>query len=294
MRVFPQEEFTLYRLTSSWPWLLLPVLCQSPGTSQGQQVSTPKATGTASSGSDSDSTNAANNPTTLKFTINLYNYAMPNVLDRGGRNANQAIFRVSEPFKAFGVQQIIRLNVPVVTVPSAENLASTGTSNLQLYDILLWKVHGADVGGGPLIDAPTASSQLFGTSRWQAGFDAVLIAPQKWGLLGGLFNYQHSFTGNTGPAAESVTFQTLIHYNFPHKYYFRSTGVWSFDYASGSHFIPLGFGAGKAIARANGDVINFYLEPQYSVDQAGIGTPKWQIFTGLTLQFASRKHPPAQ
>jgi hypothetical protein len=32
-------------------------------------------------------------------------------------------------------------------------------------------------------------------------------------------------------------------------------------------------------------LVNLYVEPQYSVYQSGVPSPKWQIFEGATLKF---------
>jgi hypothetical protein len=53
--------------------------------------------------------------------------------------------------------------------------------------------------------------------------------------------------------------------------------------------IPLGLGAGKVLTNAHGDIVNLYIEPQYSVYQSGVGSPKWQIFGGVTFKFPIAK-----
>jgi hypothetical protein len=70
---------------------------------------------------------------------------------------------------------------------------------------------------------PKASK--FGTEKWQAGVGGVTIDATKWGLLGGLFTYQHAFGRGTGAITQETTFQPFIHYNFHHGLYLRSTGL---------------------------------------------------------------------
>jgi hypothetical protein len=53
--------------------------------------------------------------------------------------------------------------------------------------------------------------------------------------------------------------------------------------------IPLGFGVGKVLKGSNGDIANLYIEPQYSVFQSGVGSPKWQVFAGTTFKFPTGK-----
>jgi hypothetical protein len=61
--------------------------------------------------------------------------------------------------------------------------------------------------------------------------------------------------------------------------------VWTFNSFTHVQYIPLGFGAGKVWKRSNGDLVNFYIEPQYSVYRTGVASPKWQIFAGATFKF---------
>jgi hypothetical protein len=53
--------------------------------------------------------------------------------------------------------------------------------------------------------------------------------------------------------------------------------------------IPLGLGSGKVFTNARGDIVNLYIEPQYSVYQSGVGSPKWQVFGGVTFKFPAAK-----
>jgi hypothetical protein len=58
--------------------------------------------------------------------------------------------------------------------------------------------------------------------------------------------------------------------------------------------IPLGLGVGKVWKRSNGDIANLYIEPQYSVFQSSIGSPKWQVFAGVTFKFPTGKRQKEQ
>ena len=43
------------------------------------------------------------------------------------------------------------------------------------------------------------------------------------------------------------------------------------------------------MTNAHGDIVNLYTEPQYAVYQSAVGSPKWQIFGGVTFKFPIAK-----
>jgi hypothetical protein len=137
----------------------------------------------------------------------------------------------------------------------------------------------------PLVVLPTESGSKFGTENWQAGVGGVAIDATRWGLLDGLFTYQHAFGRGTGAITQETTFQPFIHYNFHHGLSLRSTGLLVFNSGSGVKDIPVGLGFGKVWNSPDGKTINFYMEPQYSVWRSGLGAPEWQLFTGVNFQF---------
>ena len=239
----------------------------------------------AGSGTPSD-TNAANNPVNPQLTIDLQNYVMPSPEGYPGRFGDQGLFRVSVPMDLLGLHQFVRTILPINTPVSTQSGPTAGVGDLTVYDLVLSKVHGITIGVGPLIAAPTARSEAYGSGKWQAGAAGIVLKPFNWGLLGVLINYQHSFSGNSSsPVGQVTTAQPIAHYNFHHGFYLRSTGVWTFNSFTHVQYIPLGFGAGKVWKRSNGDIVNFYIEPQYSVYHTGVASPKWQIFAGATFKF---------
>ena len=48
--------------------------------------------------------------------------------------------------------------------------------------------------------------------------------------------------------------------------------------------MPIGIGFGQVFKIVN-DVVNIFLEPQYSVYSQGFNQPTFQIFTALNFQF---------
>jgi hypothetical protein len=235
--------------------------------------------------SEVNDTNAANNPLESLVTVDVQDRFVPSPEGFPDRNASQGLLRVAVPIDTFGLHQFVRIILPINATASVQGGPNTGVGDLQVYDILPFQVGKFTLGAGPLIAAPTARGDAYGSGRWQAGTAAGVIAPYSWGLLAVLVTYQHSFSGSgSGPAGGITTAQPFFFYHFSHGVYFRSSGVWTFDTFHHSQYIPLGFGFGKVWKNSSGDIVNLYIEPQYSVFQSGIGSPKWQIFAGATFK----------
>ncbi|HEX2279374.1 MAG TPA: hypothetical protein VHN13_19955 [Candidatus Tectomicrobia bacterium] len=64
----------------------------------------------------------------------------------------------------------------------------------------------------------------------------------------------------------------------------RSTATWNFDLQRSDYYLPLGFGVGKVWKLSGGTTLNLFVEPQWTAVHAGVA-PKWQIFSGLNMQF---------
>jgi hypothetical protein len=67
-------------------------------------------------------------------------------------------------------------------------------------------------------------------------------------------------------------------------YYFRSSGVWTFDIVNDKDLIPLGVGFGK-VFKVHNVIVNASIEPQVTVYHNGTGQPSFQLFSGLYLLF---------
>ncbi|MFI5209972.1 MAG: hypothetical protein ACHQ2E_05965, partial [Gemmatimonadales bacterium] len=67
-------------------------------------------------------------------------------------------------------------------------------------------------------------------------------------------------------------------------WYLRSTGIWSFDLEKGNWSVPFGIGAGRVV-RTTHAILNFSLEPQFTVLYGGLGQAAFQVLAGLSMQF---------
>ena len=234
--------------------------------------------------------NDANNPLTPTLTANLQDQWAPQLYD-SDNSTNALLLRGVLPYLFGGVPQILRATLPIATAPSTSGSGNTtGLGDLNLFDLALFKEEGLVLGIGPQLTLPTASDQALGTGKWQAGLAAVAIAPQTWGLLGGLVTWQHSFAGESDrPTQNNLTVQPFFIYNLPQGVYLRSTAIWNFDLARSNYAIPIGAGVGKVFAQSDGSTINLFAEPQWTVIHHGAGQPKFQLFAGVNFQFPVNK-----
>ncbi len=230
--------------------------------------------------------NEANNPLTPKVTINLQDYYTPSFYGLPKTDANSFLLRGIIPMKLGGLPQLFRFTLPVSTVPTFDGHRS-GVGDLTLMDLFVIPGKPITFAVGPLLVAPTASDDATGSGRWQAGAAGVAIAPQSWGLLGGIVTYQHSFAKTFGRDTQNLlTAQPIAFYNLPAQFYLRSSATWNFDFEKHSGYVPIGLGVGKVIPISDKITANTYIEPQYTVYHYGKGTPHWQIFGGINFQFA--------
>jgi hypothetical protein len=238
--------------------------------------------------SGSSSSNSANDPTEPRFTVEYWNYYAPSLNQLNG-DAENGIARVLIPFKVGGIQQEMHVIPSIVTAAAATSGPRTGLGDTQIYNFTLTKQdiglpEKVTFGIGPLIAVPTATSTNFGPNSLQGGVAGAVIAPQSWGLLGVLATYQHTLWG---ARSEVTSVQPNVFYNLDQGYYLRSSAVMTFDTYSHTRVIPIGFGAGKVIQLAGGCTLNAYVEAQPSVYRAGVGAPRFQVFTGIKMQFPS-------
>lgn len=252
---------------------------------------------TPRSGPPPSDADTANNPLSIVPALQVQNYAQPVLRDARGSGANQPILRGILPFHGFGGSNLLRVSLPVATSVWGESGAATGIGDLTLFSVRVLPLSShSGLGFGPLLVAPTASSDLLGAGRWQFGAQTTFSSRHPWGLLAALVSYQQSWDGSINAA----TAQPFVFRNIGNGFYLRSSGIISFDVRTGEGVLPIGLGLGKVTRLASGNLLNVYLEPQVSAIASGVGQPRFQVFAGFNLQFPPRPRvaaaapPPAQ
>lgn len=236
---------------------------------------------------NADTANKSNNPLNLAPGMNQQDYYTPKYYDTNV-HTNDLLVRGTLPIAPnayIGVPQLLRATAPISTRPDPGGGYSTGEGDLNLFDIFLLKTDGVQLGIGPQITAPTADQDELGTGKWQAGFAAVAIDSSPRGLLGALVQYQRSFAGDSDRAnVESATLQPFIIHNLSKGWYLRSTAIWTFDLKNDTHYIPIGFGGGK-VWKSGTNILNVFVEPQWTVERKGDGVPQFTLFAGINVTF---------
>jgi hypothetical protein len=238
--------------------------------------------------SDSANSNAANNPVEPRLTLQYWNYYAPSLSDVNG-GAENGIGRVLIPFRIAGIQQIMHIDPSVVTNPIAKSGPRSGLGDTQLDNFTLGSFdlglpQKVTLGFGPLVAIPTRTNGNFGTDKLQAGAAGVILAPERWGLLGALATYQRTVSG---PTSQVTSVQPLVYYDLPRDYYLRPSAIITFNGATQTAVVPVGFGFGNVLNLNSGFTLNVYAEVQPSLYRAGVGAPNYQVFTGISLQLPS-------
>ncbi len=229
----------------------------------------------------------ANNPLAPITGINLQNYYVPTIYGSPDSTSNTFLLR---PIIATE-SMLVRMTLPLPTI-SGGGVEKSGIGDMTVFDAFLLPPKGnTEFGAGPLFVFPTASNEALGAGKWQAGAAVVVVSkPTPSLLLSALVTYQHSFAnaGSTERATTSVlTAQPIVIAQVGGGWYLRSTGVWNFDIAQGNWSIPIGVGVGKVVKEGSA-LLNFFLEPQFTVVHYGPNQPAVQIFAGINLQFPKK------
>ena len=279
-------------MTSHWPGNLLltvvlaGVLCTAVSRAEESTGATPPSPA-SSEASDAARAAAANNPLANLIAFNLQNYYIPELSGSDG-SANQFWLRYAQPIGTPIGDFLIRASLPLVTAPTGANTSKSGLGDSNLFATYLIDVGnpGISLGIGPLAGFPTATSNSLGNDQWSLGAAAVYFdARSAIVQFGGLVTYQHKVAGSDRlPDQNLLAVQPFGIVQIGHGYYFRSAPIWVFDLDSGDYHVPIGLGLGKVV-KVGSTVLNFFVEPQFTILDSGPLQPKFQLFAALNLQF---------
>jgi hypothetical protein len=268
--------------------LIFPFTQVARGQQAGPAQPTPSgAVAQNSSGGPSTSDVAnANNPIAPMNALFFQNYYAPTVYGTPGPNNSLDLRTLM-----VSGRQIVRATLPITSSGNTNDNQPSGLGDFNVFDAFrLTPQQSKNVlATGPLVVAPTATNSNLGQGKWQAGVAAVDVYSVSPGsLLVGIFNWQHSFAGeHSRPEAQSVVFQPIAALAIGGGYYFRSSGVWTFDIVNDKDLIPLGVGFGK-VFKVHNVIVNASIEPQVTVYHNGTGQPSFQLFSGLYLLFPKK------
>jgi hypothetical protein len=157
---------------------------------------------------------AASDPTASLMSVqiqDLYSGDYHNLTDE---SSNTVQLRAAIPFQAFGLNNIARVTLPVVTDhPSGES----GLSDMTVFDLIVFNADWGRWGVGPVLLVPTGEDGL-STEEWAIG-PAIGFTANQPGFLWGVFNQNlFSFAGD-GPQDVGVSIiQPIVNYSLPNKW----------------------------------------------------------------------------
>jgi hypothetical protein len=179
--------------------------------------------------------------------------------------------------------------MPLNRVPTSPVDSESGFGDFNVFGTYIMSEDNSAVtyGVGPLLVLPTASDDALGSGKWQVGAAAIYFdASSKAVQFGGLVTYQTDFAGpSSRPDTSLFAVQPFLFYQLGEGRYLRSAGIMSFDWETGDYNVPVGFGVGKVFKLENGNVLNIFVEPQFTVLEDGAGQPEFQLFFGVNTQF---------
>jgi hypothetical protein len=236
----------------------------------------------------SDVVAASNNPLADLTGFNANEYYASGLYDSNDVTSVlnlQAV--ITGPFG--GLFHLLRATLPVLTVPASLTSYASGTGDLVIQDAFKFSGERAKTewGVGPLIVMPTATDDLLGAGKWQAGASFIIIRLLEGGsIVGGLLTWQTDFAGNKDrPGTNVGTFQPEIALALGTSgFYVSSSPIWTFDFENNRYLVPFSLGFGKVL-ELDKTIVNVTFEPQVTVYHKGEQQPSVQLFFGLTLQW---------
>jgi hypothetical protein len=240
----------------------------------------------------------SNNPLAPLNGLNFNEYYAPSLYDATGVASTFNVQGVLIPLRRhFDLFHIVRVSLPVASVPTGSGTSVSGLGDLVIQDAFRLSKMSArtQVGVGPLLVVPTATSAALGSGKWQAGVAGVLVIGLEGGsVVAGAVTWQISFAGDASRANTNLaTFQPTIALALGQSgFYLSSSPIWVLDFANGRYLIPFSIGIGKVL-QVGKTIVNVAAEPQFTVFHTGAGQPALQLFAGLTLQW-KKEHRPKQ
>lgn len=239
-------------------------------------------------GTDADAQAQANNPLAAFKTFNLQNQYTGS-LTGSNSTANSFYLRGALPVTAFGGEWLVRATLPINSFPDPVNGGNTnGVGDFNVFAAYLIETGNPHLsfGVGPQITAPTATQDATGSGKWSAGLANVLFNTATPGFQWGyLLTWQASFAGDSNRAdVNAGAFQPILVKQLSKGWYLRSTAIWTYDFETDNYNIPIGLGAGRVVKTPKA-IVNYFIEPQWSVASRGTGQADWGVFAGINFQF---------
>ncbi len=231
----------------------------------------------------------ANNPLASVTAFNIQNYyidsftGLPDDVD-----GNQFVLRYAQPLQFGDTNWLLRASLPFNSFP-----VGPGASTIDgIGDIDVFLAYQFDTGNpavsfglGPQVVAPTAKDGL-GPDQWQLGLANVFFDGRSPKFqYGYLLTWRGGVGSTNGNERVSLgAFQPFAFYQFGGGWYTGGAPIWTYDFKTENYNVPLGIRIGK-VHQYGETTANFFIEPQWSVANRGVGQARFQVYAAINLQF---------
>lgn len=226
----------------------------------------------------------ANNPLADIQAFNLQNYYIPELSGDIDSTANNFVLRYAQPFGKW----LMRASLPFLRVPTGPNSTQSGMGDADVFFAYLFDTGNParSFGVGPQFSFDTASENATGAGKTQAGVAAVYFdGTSRFFQWGGLLTYRTDIAGSSSrPDTSVLAAQPFYFFQLGKGNYIRGAPIWVFDLENDTYHVPVGLGFGKVIPTEK-VVLNFFIEPQFTILSKGAGQPEFQLFMAVNLQF---------
>ena len=226
----------------------------------------------------------ANAPIATVFQVRLQDSYAPK-FDGTDGTGNTFTVAVTMPLPAYRLLPFPQLSV--LTLPAAVKLPGGpgGFGDVRFLDIAMLDVgHRVLFGIGPTLVFPTASSEVTGQGKWQAGpAAAIAFAPKDW-LVGLIAQNPISFAGSGKRRnADALFLQPFATVQFGEGWFVRSQPQLTFDWKSHKQFLPLDLGFGR-VFKIEEQSLSCFVEMyrNLSTDEPA---PRYGVILGVSLLY---------
>ena len=156
---------------------------------------------------------AASDPTASLMSMQVQNLYSGDYYNLDNESSNTVQLRSAIPFQAFGVDNIARVTLPVVT----DGPNGSGVGDLTVFGLATFNQSWGRWGVGPVLLVPLGTDDLT-ADQWAAG-PAVGFTARQPGLLWGLFNQNlFSYSGGGEEEVNLSILQPIFNYSLPDKW----------------------------------------------------------------------------
>lgn len=185
---------------------------------------------------------AASDPTASLMAFQIQNLYSGDYYNINGESSNSLLLRSAIPFQAFGVNNIARMSLPVVT----HGPNGSGVGDMTVFNLAAFNEFWGRWGAGAVMLVPVGANGL-SADKWALG-PALGFSARQPGLLWGGFNQNLFSVAGSGQRDVRVSiFQPILNVSLPDKWSIGASEMnLTYDWEQGAwSALPLGIKLAK-------------------------------------------------